>query len=431
MGIGDVLAALRPEFPDVTISKIRFLESEGLVQPRAHVERLPQVQPRRRRAAALRPGLPARPVPAAQGDPRPPRGDRPRPRAAQPASTVRASRGRWSPPTACRRRTRSVPHRREVRLSRGELLEASGLDDALLTQLEGFGLITKRGCALRRRGRSPWRSTVAEMAAFGIEPRHLRTFKVAADREVGLVEQVVTPLLRQRDPEGQQRADDAIRQLAVAVGAAARGARQGRARRRAAPLRRTGPVARVASHPLVARVDACARWTSWVSASRCRRTSRSCCCARSRGSATCPIWIGAVEATAIAFAQQGVVPARPADPRPAARRPRGARPHPARRPHHRAHRRRLLRRARLRRRRRGERPAVRRDRARAAHRDRRSTAPTPCSTRPGSPCPTSRRTRWRSSASSSTRSRPDDFLGGASAPEDATGRARAELSTST
>jgi hypothetical protein len=100
-----------------------------------------------------------------------------------------------------------------VRLSRGELLESSGLDDALLTQLEGYGLIGKRGShydgeALVVAG------TVAEMAAFGIEPRHLRTFKVAADREVGLVEQVVTPLLRQRDPEGQQRADDAIRQLA-------------------------------------------------------------------------------------------------------------------------------------------------------------------------------------------------------------------------
>jgi hypothetical protein len=102
----------------------------------------------------------------------------------------------------------------EVRLSRVELMEASGLDDALLAQLEGFGLIVKRGThydgeALLIAG------TVAEMAAFGIEPRHLRTFKIAADREVGLVEQVVTPLLRQRDPEGQARADDAIRQLAA------------------------------------------------------------------------------------------------------------------------------------------------------------------------------------------------------------------------
>ncbi|MEO6822084.1 MAG: MerR family transcriptional regulator, partial [Candidatus Nanopelagicales bacterium] len=57
--------------------------------------------------------------------------------------------------------------------------------------------------------------TVAGMAAFGIEPRHLRQFKVAADREVGLVEQVVTPMLRQHDPQSRQRADDAIRELAA------------------------------------------------------------------------------------------------------------------------------------------------------------------------------------------------------------------------
>jgi len=105
------------------------------------------------------------------------------------------------------------PAASEVRLSRGEILEASGLDDALLTQLEGYGLITRRGQHYDGEALTV-ASTVAEMSAFGIEPRHLRTFKVAADREVGLVEQVVTPLLRQRDPEGQQRADDAIRQLA-------------------------------------------------------------------------------------------------------------------------------------------------------------------------------------------------------------------------
>jgi hypothetical protein len=102
----------------------------------------------------------------------------------------------------------------DVRLSRGELLEASGLTDSLLEQLEGYGLVTKRG-AHYDGDTLVIAKTVAEMAAFGIEPRHLRTFKVAADREVGLVEQVVTPMLRQRDPESQQRADDAIRELAA------------------------------------------------------------------------------------------------------------------------------------------------------------------------------------------------------------------------
>jgi hypothetical protein len=106
------------------------------------------------------------------------------------------------------------PAASDVRLSRKELLEASGLEDDLLTQVEGYGLVAKRGSHYDGEALVVAR-TIAEMAAFGIEPRHLRTFKVAADREVGLVEQVVTPMLRQRDPEGSQRADDAIRELAA------------------------------------------------------------------------------------------------------------------------------------------------------------------------------------------------------------------------
>ena len=70
--------------------------------------------------------------------------------------------------------------------------------------------------------------TVAELAAFGLEPRHLRAFKAAADREVGLVEQVVTPLRRQRNPEARARAEEAARELAALSRAAARGAGAGR-----------------------------------------------------------------------------------------------------------------------------------------------------------------------------------------------------------
>ncbi|CAB4719012.1 unannotated protein [freshwater metagenome] len=52
------------------------------------------------------------------------------------------------------------------------------------------------------------------MAAFGIEARHLRSFKSAADREIGLVEQVITPLLRQRSSEAKARAQEVERELA-------------------------------------------------------------------------------------------------------------------------------------------------------------------------------------------------------------------------
>jgi DNA-binding transcriptional MerR regulator len=213
MGIGDVLAVLRPDFPDVSISKIRFLESEGLVAPQrtasgyrkfshADVERLRYVlacqrdqylplKVIREHLEAIDRGL----EPPALG-----------------IETPRAPRALVS--------TDGLPDAEafrpsaEVKLSRAELLESSGLPDAVLGQLESYGLVTRRGSHYDAHALSV-ATTVAEMSAFGIEPRHLRTFKVAADREVGLVEQVVTPLLKARDPEGQDRADDAIRQLAA------------------------------------------------------------------------------------------------------------------------------------------------------------------------------------------------------------------------
>jgi hypothetical protein len=56
---------------------------------------------------------------------------------------------------------------------------------------------------------------VAEMSKFGLEPRHLRAYKSAADREVGLVEQVVAPLASQRSPDTRARADEVVRELAA------------------------------------------------------------------------------------------------------------------------------------------------------------------------------------------------------------------------
>lgn len=214
LGIGDVLSVLRPDFPDITISKIRFLEGEGLIAPQrtasgyrkfshADVERLRYIlacqrdqylplKVIREHLEAIDRGLEP---PASTGDgPRVPR--------ALVSTDGMPSADAFRPSQA------------DVRLSKGELLEASGLDTALLDQLEGFGLVSRRGQHYDGEA-LVIATTVAEMAAFGIEPRHLRTFKVAADREVGLVEQVVTPMLRQRDPESRQRADDAVRQLAA------------------------------------------------------------------------------------------------------------------------------------------------------------------------------------------------------------------------
>ncbi len=214
LGIGDVLAQLRPEFPDVTVSKIRFLEAEGLLQPvrtpsgyrkftRADVNRLRYVLTAQREhylpLRVIKEHLEAldRGFTASTG------GGRPQ----VPGATVALD----SPGPES-----FEPELSEIRLSRAELLEASGLEPGQLSELEQYGLVLPRPGAEHYDGDCLLiAKTLAELAAFGIGPRHLRVFKLAADREVGLVEQVVSPLVRQRGPESRERAQEAARQLAA------------------------------------------------------------------------------------------------------------------------------------------------------------------------------------------------------------------------
>jgi DNA-binding transcriptional MerR regulator len=207
MSIGEVLAELRPEFHDITISKIRFLEDQGLIEPQrtaggyrkfsAHdVERLRFVLGRQRDhylplrvirdyLDALDRGLDPVPLPG---------GAHPGPRLVSPADTAQ----------------------REVRLDREELARATDLRPTTLAALEAAGLITPHphhglfGEDAVQIGRA-----AAQLAAFGLEPRHLRVFKVAADREAGLIEQIVEPMRRQRGPEAAGRAEEATRELAA------------------------------------------------------------------------------------------------------------------------------------------------------------------------------------------------------------------------
>jgi hypothetical protein len=102
----------------------------------------------------------------------------------------------------------------EMRLSRDELINASGLEDAQLVELESFGLITLRGRHYDGDALSVAKA-VAEMASFGIEARHLRSFKTAADREIGLIEQVITPFTRQKSTEAKARAEEVQREIAA------------------------------------------------------------------------------------------------------------------------------------------------------------------------------------------------------------------------
>lgn len=216
MSIGEVLGQLRPDFPDVTISKIRFLEDEGLIKPertasgyrkfsREDLSRLRYVLTSQRdhylplrvikdHLDAIDRGL--EPPSVGGGGPRVPR-------------ALVAAEGMPSP-EAFR------PDASEVRLSRRELLDAAGLEEAQLAELEQFGLLGPRTGGSHYDGDAlVVAKTVAEMARFGIEARHLRPFKAAAEREIGLVEQVVTPLVRQRNPEARARADEVARELAA------------------------------------------------------------------------------------------------------------------------------------------------------------------------------------------------------------------------
>jgi len=216
LSIGEVLANLRPDFPDVTISKIRFLESEGLVEPQRtpsgyrkftheDVSRLRYVLGAQRdqylplkvireHLAAMDRGL--EPPDSAGSGPR------------VPVSVVTA--GEY--PTA----DNFARDPKELRLSRQELLEAAGLDESVLSALESYGLVQQRRDGPHYDGDALLvAKAAAEMSGFGIEPRHLRSFKAAADREVGLIEQVVTPLLRQRGSEARARAEETVRELAA------------------------------------------------------------------------------------------------------------------------------------------------------------------------------------------------------------------------
>jgi DNA-binding transcriptional MerR regulator len=199
LGIGEVLAQLHAEFPDIRVSKIRFLESEGLIAPArspsgyrrfspADVERLryiltvqrDQYLPLRVIKERLAPGQSA---------------------TAQPPARGQAASGPGGQQAG-------------ALLSRRELLEAAGIDDDQLAELEAYGLVRRAG---RQYGQDGLQvaMTVAALAAYGVEARHLRAVRAAVEREISLIEQVVAPTLRQRNPEARQAAARTARQIAA------------------------------------------------------------------------------------------------------------------------------------------------------------------------------------------------------------------------
>jgi DNA-binding transcriptional MerR regulator len=168
VSIGQVLDELSPEFPDISPSKIRFLEAEGLIQP------LRSASGYRRFTSADISRL---------------------------RSILTAQRDEYLPLRVIKERldaldsvaAGAVP---PVAMTRSELLAAAGADEELLAELEDHALIRRA----RSYGAQPLavlRSAVA-LAEHGLRPRHLRVIKAAADREAALVEQAVAPLTKQK-----------------------------------------------------------------------------------------------------------------------------------------------------------------------------------------------------------------------------------------
>jgi DNA-binding transcriptional MerR regulator len=215
MSIGEVLNTLKPDFPDVSISKIRFLESEGLVEPErtpagyrkfspADLERLRYILTAQRdRYYPLK--VIKQHLDAMERGLEPPdgRSDEPRvPRAIHAVKDLPAASEFGPAPS------------QDIRLSRRELLANSGLDATHLDQLVDFGMIRFRpGTKYFDADALAVATAVAEMTRYGLEPRHIRAFKTAADREVGLIEQIVSPMAKQRDGGARARADEVIREL--------------------------------------------------------------------------------------------------------------------------------------------------------------------------------------------------------------------------
>ena len=340
-GIGEVLAQLRPEYPDISTSKIRFLEAEGLIEPArsrsgyrrfsaADIELLRYILTMQRDSY-----LPLRVI---------------RERLAMKrAGEVGGEAANGQHPA----------DRAPADMTRRQLLDAAEISEAELTELEDYGLIRRVGRQYGGDALAVARA-LAALRQYGVQARHLRAVKAAADREANLVEQVVAPQLRQRGPGARdaaartawQIADLTLRLHATLVESAL--AEAGLA---AAPLRAgdyefealgsnlgpagSGPAQRAsdAAEPAAGglrsasgrlrvylgkgsggqaevpqvREDGAAVRQMEVIGVRVEMPSNSpiVLLKEAQGDRYLPIWIGAVEATAIAFAQQGMVSLRP------------------------------------------------------------------------------------------------------------------------
>jgi hypothetical protein len=99
-------------------------------------------------------------------------------------------------------------------LTRRELLEATGLDEAQLAELEDFGLVRRSGRHYGPDALAASRAIVA-LSGYGVQARNLRVLRASVERETALIEQVVAPILRQRSPGARDRARQTAREIAA------------------------------------------------------------------------------------------------------------------------------------------------------------------------------------------------------------------------
>jgi DNA-binding transcriptional MerR regulator len=195
--IGAVCRRLQDEFPDISISKIRYLEDQGLLQPRRtrggyrlfnddDVERLQTIL-RLQRDEFL---------------------------------PLRVIREELSAPGAKDRQKRRRPtglQSREEALELDELCERAGVARELVRELEEYGLLAPRGSGAEKRypeSDVDVAAACAQLERIGIAPRHLRTFRLSVDRETALLEQLVAPALRSRNPERRAAGMQDLQKLA-------------------------------------------------------------------------------------------------------------------------------------------------------------------------------------------------------------------------
>jgi len=212
LSIGEVLTLLKDEFPDVTISKIRFLESQGLLDPERtpsgyrkfydnDVARLRWILRQQREHFLPLKVIKGRLVGDSEGE----------------GGGEEATAGGASVAAAPADPEPLTPPRSGTSLTLQELAASCGLETGDLKDLERFGLIAGRtvgGTAYYDDDALAAAHVAAGFMKFGVEARHLRMYKTAAEREAGFFEQVVMPMLKQRNPEARRQASETLGELA-------------------------------------------------------------------------------------------------------------------------------------------------------------------------------------------------------------------------